>query len=75
MGATKTELKEFIPADSLSGSQNIEVLVGRSPEEIKKQLVQIALPFSVLSVYAQNGRHYMWLKLTEKIRKKVKINK
>jgi len=60
--------------ENLSAHPFIEVLSARSAEELKAQLASLSatrLPFTVLSIYGEAGRHYAWLSLTRPIQKKL----
>lgn len=61
--------------DNLSGHKNIEYLTGMSEEELKTQLLQIQLPYKIISMYAVGQKHVAWLDLTQPIVKKTKPKK
>ena len=55
--------------ENLSSYQNLEFFSGKSPEELKKQLEQIRLPYQILSIYAVGGAHVAWVNLTRPVKK------
>ena len=56
--------------ENLSSYPNLDFLIGSSPEELKKQLDQIRLPFKILALYAQGGNHVAWVSLSRQLIKK-----
>ena len=54
---------------NLSNYPHLEVLQARSAADLKAQLIQIRLPYKILSIYAVGSMHFAWVSLTRKIRK------
>lgn len=53
----------------LNNYKYIEYLVAKNPEELKRMMREITLPFKVVSIYSHEGNHVAWLNLSENIRK------
>lgn len=58
--------------ENLNGYQNIEFLVGSSPEELKAQILQIKGQLEIITIYAIGARHVAWVRTYDKIVKKKK---
>lgn len=58
--------------ENLNNYQNLEFLVGSSPEELKDQILQIKTPIEIIAIYAVGARHVAWLRTHDKIVKKKK---
>lgn len=50
-------------------SENLNFLVGNSPEELEKMIKQITLPVQIISIYSSGSKHYAWFITTAKIKK------
>ena len=61
--------------DNLSSYPYLNFLEGKSAEDLKDQLVQIRLPFKIISIYSVGLRHYAWVSLTKQIKKIKQENK
>jgi len=51
--------------DNFNSYKNLDCIVGRTPEEIKKLLAQLTLPSKIISMYAIGSTHYCWILLSD----------
>lgn len=59
--------------DSLNSSgENLEFLVGNSPQELLEMIRQIRLPLNIVSIYAIGSKHIAWFQTSARIIKKKK---
>jgi hypothetical protein len=54
---------------SLTTYPNLEVLEALSAEDLRKQLIQIYLPYKIIALYAVGVKHYAWISTTKPVNK------
>jgi hypothetical protein len=55
--------------ENLSGYKTLEFLTGKTPDELKEQLLSIKLPYKIVSIYAVGSSHIAWIVPTVQLKK------
>lgn len=58
--------------ENLNGLQNIDFLVGDSPEDLRAQIRQIRTPVKELGFVVQGSKHIVWLLPLNPLRKRTR---
>lgn len=58
--------------DNISDTQYVDYIAAQSADELLSQLRKIRLPVQVISIYANGGTHFAWIKTQAKLKKVTK---
>ncbi len=62
--------KNAFLGEDLGSGKHIFYIVGRTPEDVKNQLLQLKMPFRTIAAYGMNSRHYLIIESVIPVKKK-----